>query len=259
MNKTYLMLCYVLTLLLLTGCASSEHKTSNAVLSDDLLKSGTEDSSYVELINISDRVWVHTTYENYNGIRTPSNGMLIDTSKGLVLIDTPWNNAQTKELIKLAKEKFKKDITLAIITHAHDDRIGGIDTLLENKIDVKSTSMTMKQAEKNGFKKPSPDLDERSDIMYGDTDIEVFYPGEGHTSDNIVVWLPKYNILFGGCLIKSLESTDIGNTADANLNEWPNSVKNLREKYPNAKVVVPGHGKWGGSELIDHTLELLKK
>lgn len=259
MKKIYLLLSFIFTMLLLVSCASNDAKPINAVQTENILKSGTKDSNYIELTKINENVWVHTSYENYNGSRTPSNGMLIVTSEGLVLVDTPWNNEQTEELIKLTKEKFHSDITLAIITHAHEDRIGGINTLLDNKIEVKSTSLTVEQAGKNSFKKPSPDLDGNPSLVIGDTNIEIFYPGEGHSSDNITVWLPKYNVLFGGCLIKALESADIGSTTDANLKEWPKSVKNVKEKYPNAKLVIPGHGKWGGPELIDHTLELLNK
>lgn len=259
MKRLTFLLLITMTAFIFTACASNDVKPVNVSPTDEKLVSGTADSSYIELSKINDNVWVHTSYEKYNGSRTPSNGMLVITSKGLVLIDTPWNNEQTKELIKLAKEKFKKDIALAIITHAHADRIGGIDTLLESKITVKSTILTAKQAEANGFKKPIPELDANPNFEFGDVSFEVLYPGEGHTSDNITVWLPKYKVLFGGCLVKALESEDIGGSADSNLTQWPDSVRKVQEKYADAQVVVPGHGKWGGVELIDHTLELLNK
>ncbi|MDF2519709.1 MAG: Beta-lactamase [Clostridia bacterium] len=259
MKRIYLLLCLILTVFALTSCTSKEVKSINTAPPEEVLASGTTDSSYVELTKINESLWVHTSYENYNGSRTPSNGMLAVTQEGLILIDTPWNNEQTKELIKLAKEKFNQDIALAIITHAHSDRIGGIDTLLENKIDVRSTAMTIQQAEKNGFSKPSPKLDENPNIILGGVSLEVFYPGEGHTSDNITVWFPEYKVLFGGCLIKSVESKDAGSTGDANLAQWPDSVSKVKERYPDAEIVIPGHGKWGGMELINHTLELLGK
>lgn len=259
MKRLNIILLLVLTAFILVSCASKEAEPVETVSNDEKLISGTEDSNYIELSKINDNVWVHTSYENYNGSRTPSNGMVVITSQGLVLIDTPWNNEQTKELIKLTKEKFKKDIALAIITHAHEDRIGGIDTLLENNVDVRSTKLTAQLAAKAGYKEPSPKLDENPNIGIGDASIEVFYPGEGHTSDNITVWLPQYKVLFGGCIIKSLESQGIGNSADANLTQWPESVRKIQKKYSMAQIVIPGHGKWGSSKLIDHTLELLEK
>lgn len=220
-------------------------------------QSGSNDKNYVELYKVNNNIWVHTTYSNYEGNRTPSNGIIAITSDGLILVDTPWNNEQTEELIKLTKSVFKKDIIIAIITHAHADRIGGIDTLLANKVDVRSTGLTAKESEKNGFKQPQPSLDEEPAFSVGDLDIEVFYPGEGHSVDNITVWFPQNKALFGGCLIKSADSTNIGSVTDANAQQWPDSVNKVIEKYPDAETVIPGHGNWGSLDIINHTLDLL--
>lgn len=257
MRKYILLLSMVVIMTVgLTSCTNAD--TAVAV-KESLLKSGSGDLNYIELTKLNDNVWVHTSYSDYQGSRTPSNGLVVITSKGLVLIDTPWNNSQTKELIQLTKDTFKKDFILGLITHAHADRIGGIDTLLENKVDVRSTGLTAIEAERNGFKKPQVRLDAESDIKAGNTAFETFYPGAGHSVDNITVWLPEYKILYGGCLIKSEDATDIGNTADADIKQWPVSVKKVLDKYPDAKIVVPGHGKWGTTNLIKHTLELLEK
>ncbi len=242
----------------LVACSNNLSALKDTKVEENFLKSGSDNSNYVELSKLNDNFWVHTTYTDYNGYRTPSNGLLVVTSKGLLLVDTPWNNDQTKELIGFAKNTFNKDFTMAIITHAHDDRIGGIDTLLENKIDVRSTRLTVKEAEKNGYKKPEPKLDFDSKIKVGNIDVEILYPGEGHSPDNITVWFPQSKVLFGGCLIKSLDSKDLGSMTDSNLEVWPSSVKMVLDKYSEAEVVVPGHGKWGSLDLVRHTLELLK-
>jgi metallo-beta-lactamase class B len=94
-------------------------------------------------------------------------------------------------------------------------------------------------------------------FVVGREHLELFYPGAGHTIDNSVVWIPERKILFGGCLVKSTSSTDLGNIADADLKEWPRSIHKVMDKFPATEVVIPGHGTSGGMELLQHTLDLL--
>lgn len=259
MKRIYLSVILLYITTIFVSCTTTGDASKNTAIEEQVSKSGTEASGYVELYRVRDNIWVHTTYADFNGYRTPSNGMVIEASNALVLIDTPWNDDQTKELIKLTKEKFGKDISLAVITHAHDDRLGGINSLFDNGIEVRSTALTAELAGKNGYKKPEPSLDADQNIKIGDFSLEVFYPGEGHSTDNLVVWLPKERILFGGCIVKELDSKGLGSTADANIEQWPVSLDRLLEKYSDADIVIPGHGKWGDTELIKHTLELLKQ
>ena len=95
--------------------------------------------------------------------------------------------------------------------------------------------------------------------MLGDKPIKCYYFGAAHTLDNIVIWIPSDQILFAGCMVKSLESPDLGNTVDGNLNSYPKTIDKLIEEFPTAKFVIPGHGQFGGIELLKHTKELLSR
>lgn len=258
MTKKLIILSIVAVIIV--SLAACSKQTEKLEIQETYFKSGTTDENTVELTKINDSIWVHTTYEKYEGYRTPSNGLVVVTSDGLVLIDTPWTNEQTQELINLTKRTFKQDFSLAIITHAHQDRIGGIDTLLANNIETISSNLTAQLAQEYGYKSPEPKIDtNEKNLKIGETEIEVFYPGEGHTQDNLTVYFPDYNVLFGGCIIKSKESTSIGNTDDANLEEWPNSLIRIKERYGSAEAIIPGHGSTGDNGLINHTLELIEE
>jgi glyoxylase-like metal-dependent hydrolase (beta-lactamase superfamily II) len=87
--------------------------------------------------------------------------------------------------------------------------------------------------------------------------VEVYDLGAGHTEDNLVVWLPAQKILFGGCLIKSLNSSVLGYTAEADMQAWPLTVAKVQAQFPQMKMVVPGHGKVGDKALLTHTIALL--
>ncbi len=223
------------------------------------LKSGFIDLGDLELTKVDENIWVHTSYIDYKGVRTPSNGLIVITSEGLLLIDTPWNEVQTKKLITVAEEKMGQPFVKAIITHAHSDRIGGISELINAEIETYSTSMTAEFAVENGYQRPNIMIESNDVINLDRFNFEIFYPGEGHSKDNIVVWLPEKKILFAGCLVKSLEAEDIGNVADANVQEWTTSLEKLNEKYKDVSIVIPGHGRWGDQKLIEHTLKLIKE
>ncbi len=158
----------------------------------------------------------------------------------------------------MAKKKFKKSVTDVIITHAHADRIGGIKTLKERGIKAHSTTLIAELAKKNGYEEPLGDLQAITKLKFGNMKVETFYPGKGHTEDNIVVWLPQYNMLVGGCLVKSASAKDLGNVTDAYVNEWSTSIENVLKRYENINFVVPGHGEVGDKGLLLHTLDLLK-
>ena len=80
----------------------------------------------------------------------------------------------------------------------------------------------------------------------------------GHSTDNLVVYVPSANVLYGGCAVHELSSTSAGNVADADLAEWPTSVERIKKHYPEAEVVIPGHGLPGGLDLLQHTANVVK-
>jgi len=47
------------------------------------------------------------------------------------------------------------------------------------------------------------------------------------------------DLLFGGCMVKTFSANNFGFTGDANLSEWPLSLKVLQQKYPQVKRVIP--------------------
>ncbi|MCK0206070.1 MBL fold metallo-hydrolase [Ornithobacterium rhinotracheale] len=58
------------------------------------------------------------------------------------------------------------------------------------------------------------------------------------------MYFPKDQVLFGGCLVKELGAGK-GNLSDAFPKEWSATIQKVKHAYPEAKIVVPGHGKIG--------------
>jgi metallo-beta-lactamase class B len=91
-------------------------------------------------------------------------------------------------------------------------------------------------------------------LAFGEETIEVMYPGPAHSQDNVVVHLPARRILFGGCMLKVGNS--LGYLGDASLDTWEAALSRLASLE--ATIVVPGHGRTGGPEIIGNTLRLVR-
>jgi len=185
------------------------------------------------------------------------NGMLVVKNFEGIIFDTPTNDKSSLELINFVAGELKSAIIAVVPTHFHEDCIGGIQEFEKHNIPVYASQMTLELLKKNSLMpaKPIVAFDKVLTLNLGDSKIYAEYFGEGHTQDNIVGYFPEDNAIFGGCLIKDLGSTK-GYLGDANLNSWSETVRQVKLKYPEAKIVIPGHGTWGGTELFDYTIAL---
>ncbi|MEH0154261.1 BlaB/IND/MUS family subclass B1 metallo-beta-lactamase [Limibacter armeniacum] len=213
----------------------------------------------LEITPLTGDFYVYTTYNTFNGVAFPSNSMYVVTSEGVVLIDTPWDKTQLQPLLDSIKNRHGKEVVLSVSTHYHDDRTAGVETLKKKGVRTYATEQTLELCKKEGNDLPEFTFSKDTVFTVGNHQFETYYAGEGHTPDNIVIWFGKEKILYGGCLIKSTESTGLGNTADANLQEWAHSIKNVIKKYPKRKYIIPGHQGWDNKSGLEHTLQLLEK
>lgn len=209
----------------------------------------------LEIEIIQKDVYLHQSYSRVDGFGlVSSNGLVVIGDGKAFIVDTPWSTRDTKKLAQWIKEQ-NLQLTGSISTHSHEDRAAGIEWLNAHSVPTYASSLTNKLLKKEG-KELASNTFEGTDAVLADGLIEAFYPGGGHTIDNIVVWLPKSNILFGGCFVRSSGSKGLGYTGEAHINEWPHSIDNVSQKFPDIRVVVPGHGKIGDSLLLEHTREL---
>lgn len=205
-----------------------------------------------------------------------------------VLIDTPNETTGTESLVDWIDEKFGQLELRVINTGFHQDNLGGNEFLISRKIPVYGSDLTAQLVSEKGdnLKKllleTTSELENRKyydsyhslhfippdstfpirkglNLNFGDEFIEVYFPGESHTVDNVVVYLHKRKLLFGGCMIYSMANSRKGYIEDANLEEWPQALLNVKARFFDARIVIPGHGFRGDLSLIDHTIEVLQK
>lgn len=209
----------------------------------------------LKVIQIAENVYQHISYKMIDSYgMVPASGLVVVDGSDAHIIDTPWTIADTENLITWIKSK---GLTLksSVVTHFHEDASGGIALLNTLQIKTYATTLTNKLL---ALKKRQQSSEEISNNPFALVNglVEVFYPGAGHTQDNVVIWLPKEKILFGGCFVKNLQSKNLGYIGNASITDWPKSIQNLLNKYPNIQTVIPGHGKVGDMSLLMHTQQL---
>ena len=185
--------------------------------------------------------------------------MLVVNENKAVVFDTPTENKSSSELINFITHNLKSEITAIIPTHFHGDCVGGIREFEEHNFQAYAARQTIELLRKNGqkFTKPIKGFDNKLILNIDNKKVYAEYFGEGHTKDNIIGYFPEDKAIFGGCLIKEVGAGK-GYLGDANTNKWSETVQKVKLKYPDAKIVIPGHGKWGGTEVLDYTIELFE-
>ncbi|MCE9668955.1 subclass B1 metallo-beta-lactamase [Myxococcus stipitatus] len=251
-----LVFCALLTLG--TACTSTPDRATPATVDAASGSTGFpryELSDDVTVRGIAPGVWLHETVaETQDFGRVAANGLLIEDGEASILVDTGWNAAQGALLTTWARETLHRPVRAAISTHFHEDRTGGIPALAGQGIPVHALELTAKLSSEQGL--PVPGQTFTDSLALGP--VELFFPGAGHARDNLVVWHAKSGVLFGGCFVKDAAATNLGNLSDADVSAWPASLERTLQRYPEARMVIPGHGEPGGPELLAHTRSLLR-
>lgn len=211
------------------------------------------------ITHLTGSFYVYTTYKDLGGTPFPSNSLYVVTRDGVVLIDTPWDPEQTLPLLDSIERRHRMPVVMCLVTHYHDDRTAGLDVLRDRGVMTYASRMTDSLAAAHGDRRAEHLFARDTSFRVGGVRFETYHPGEGHTRDNIVVWFPKARVLFGGCLVKSTQSAGLGNVADANVDAWPRTIRNVMRKYPRRRHVIPGHYGWSRLRSLEHTLHLLRK
>ena len=214
------------------------------------------ESESLKIERISDNIYRHISYlETERFGKVPCNGMVYLNGNEALVFDTPTNNKASAELINWIGERRIKGV---VVTHFHVDCLGGLKEFHLSEIESYASKTTIELAKKNDSEMPKNGFNDKITFEIGENTAFAQFFGQGHSKDNVVGYVPSEKALFGGCLIKALDSGR-GNLADANTKEWSRTVENIKDEITGIEVVIPGHGKNGGIDLLDFTIELFKE
>lgn len=220
---------------------------------------GQHSDSSLKISHLTDDFYVFTTYNYYKGNRIPANGMYLFTDKGVVLFDCPWDTTQFQPLLDSIKIRHNKSVVLCIATHFHEDRTGGLEYYKQQGIKTYTTRQTDELSRKRGMKRAEFLINSDTVFTIGQYSFQTYFPGKGHAPDNIVIWFEKEKVLYGGCLIKSVEDSNLGNLSDASVKDYAATIKNVQEKCKNPKYIITGHNDWTDTKSLKHTLKMAQQ
>ncbi|ACA87859.1 subclass B1 metallo-beta-lactamase [Shewanella woodyi] len=187
-----------------------------------------------------------------------SNSFIYVDNSDAYLIDTPWSESDMPDLMRWLEVK-KLQLKGTIVTHYHQDRAGGLGYLDRLGSATYASKMTNKLLVND--KQPTSNHSFSGDkfaLLKGK--IEAFYPGSGHSMDNLVIWLPEEKVIVGGCLLKDNKVNNLGWTGDADLANWYHSISKVKAEFPKVEFIFPGHGEGAkGQSILDHSLSVTKE
>ena len=245
MSKTNLILLLLFLVLVQFQCKSQ--KIDVAYNSESLNIRAISKNSYVHVS------YLHTTDFG----KAACNGLIYINNNEAVVFDTPTSTEVSQELLHWLRDIKNVRVKAVVVNHFHVDCLGGLEAFHDANIPSYSSNKTIELANINGVVTPQIGFDIQNELEIGGAKVINKFFGEAHTKDNIISYISNEELIYGGCMIKSLKASK-GNLKDANLMEWSNTTRNIKDAYPKLKTVVPGHGKHGSTELLDYTIELFK-
>jgi metallo-beta-lactamase class B len=223
---------------------------------------GQTENAKLKISHLTGDFYVYTTYNTYQQTQVPANGMYLVTSKGVVMFDTPWDTTQFQPLIDSIKLRHNKAVIMCFATHWHSDKTAGLEYYRQLGIKTYTTILTDELSKKNNKKRAEFLMANDTVFNVGQYVFETYYPGQGHTEDNIIIWFKKEKILYGGCLIKGADAEDLGYTDDGNVFEYAATLKGVKKKCRKPAFIIIAHSDWKNINSLKHSLvmaEELKK
>jgi glyoxylase-like metal-dependent hydrolase (beta-lactamase superfamily II) len=196
----------------------------------------------------------------------------IVTDEGVVVVDTQLIPFFADEMKKEIKAITDKPIKYAINTHWHTDHVGGNEAfhpqaqIIAHEFTGKMLDKRKKEQEEGKldeslkqlgefkFTPPDKTFSKNMTLKLGGKVIELMFLGGGHTSGDIVVYLPKEKVLFSGDLfMKGSGMPDYRD--DSNIDNLIASLKKM-QKLDIDKIIC-GHIGLGEKKDIQASIDKL--
>ena len=193
----------------------------------------------------------------YTAQGDPNSGIIVG-DEGCIVVDAQATPAMAKDVIARVAKVTDKPIRYVVLSHYHAVRVLGASAYGAQGI-VASDETYRLVAERGqqdwdseygrfprlfrdaesipGLTWPTLTFDTAMTVFLGKRRVDIMALGAGHTSGDIVAYVPDAGVMFSGDLVEYHSACYCG---DAHLREWPQTLDAIRAFDPHA--LVPGRG-----------------
>jgi cyclase len=177
-----------------------------------------------------------------------ANSTFLVTSAGVLVVDTGLNEQEGRKLLAEIRKISAAPVRYIVNTHYHPDHRGG-NSVVGPGATVISTAFTLSQEAGRDLAYSSTagkiTLTDRMAIYLGGHEIDIYFPGPGHTLGDVVVYFPQEHAIATGDLFLngSCPAMDQGD-----MENWIATLDSML-KLP-LDAVVPGHFGLAGKEQL---------
>lgn len=137
--------------------------------------------------------------------------------------------------------------------HAHENASAGLEDAVERvralcREDDPADPLNRAVIE-SPLRHPDTTFSSVGALDLGNTYVEMFFPGRGHTDGDVVVTVPDRDVVFAGDLVEESAPPSFG--PDSFPMEWPGTLELVLGVLGEHSIVVPGHGA-----PVDHAFVL---
>ena len=186
------------------------------------------------------------------------NSAVIVGDDGCLVFDAQATPAMAHKVIERVRNVTDKPIKYVVLSHYHAVRVLGASAYKAQAVIASQETYRLigergqqdwdseygrfprlfQDAESiPGLTWPTLTFEGEMSVYLGKREVRLMQIGAGHTSGDIVAWVPDAEVMFSGDLIEYHSACYCG---DAHLREWPATLNEIRAFNP--KAIAPGRG-----------------
>ena len=193
----------------------------------------------------------------YTAQGDPNSGVIVGDD-GCIVVDAQATPAMARDVVSRVAQVTDKPIKYVVLSHYHAVRVLGASAYGAQGIVASDETYRLIQERGQqdwdsefgrfprlfrdaesipGLTWPTLTFDTAMTVFLGKRRVDIMAVGAGHTSGDIVAFVPDAQVMFSGDLVEYHSACYCG---DAHLREWPQTLDTIREFDPRA--LVPGRG-----------------